>query len=284
MSISFSAVAPAKVNLFLHVTGRREDGYHNLESAAVFTEAGDVITVQPAEILSLNITGAFADAIPADANNLVLKAAAKLQSHFKITKGATIFLEKNLPVASGIGGGSSDAATTAKLLSKLWSIETGVDELSELLLPLGADIPACLHARPLLMSGIGEKIIPVELDREYWLLLCNPLKPVATKDVFKTITAYDEPIDTLPSPLSTAFLRENTRNTLTGGAVQKASEIAGLLTFMAALEQSELVRMSGSGASCLALFDDKESASSAEKKLKEKYPDYWIQNSRIIRA
>lgn len=281
MDKTLSAIAPAKVNLFLHVIGKREDGYHDLESAVIFSDKGDIVHVQPAENLLLNISGPFAEAVPANKTNLVWKAARTLQTHFGITTGAEISLEKHLPVASGIGGGSSDTAAAAKLLCNLWDIKVELEELGRILLPLGADIPACLYARPLLMKGLGEKIIPLQLDRNYGLLLCNPLKPVITKNIFKTLTSYDASLTDIPSPLSASFLKNHTYNVLTSSASKAAPEITSILAMMGTLEQVVFARMSGSGATCFALFESEEYALSAEKKLKEKWPQYWMQASRI---
>ncbi|MDR6081539.1 4-diphosphocytidyl-2-C-methyl-D-erythritol kinase [Agrobacterium sp. SORGH_AS440] len=185
--------APAKVNLALHVTGQRADGYHLLESLVVFTEAGDTIHIQDADVDSFSISGPFGDLLHAGdgGNNLVTRARDLLRNALasmgQPAPPVAIHLEKNLPVASGIGGGSADAAATLRALLRHWRAGMTADRISSIALTLGADVPMCLESRSLIARGIGEDIEPVNDLPELFLVLANPLKAVSTPEIFRRL-------------------------------------------------------------------------------------------------
>ena len=187
--------APAKVNLALHVLGRRADGYHLLDSLVAFAAVGDVVRVEPAERLALRVTGPFAAALAGEADNLVLRAARALAARHGIAPCAHLTLEKHLPVASGIGGGSADAAAALRVLARLWEVS---DATAELALALGADVPVCLAGRPARMGGIGEALAPAPRLPACGLVLVNPGVAVATQAVFRLREGDFSPPLTLP--------------------------------------------------------------------------------------
>lgn len=178
--------APAKINLHLHVVGRRDDGYHLLDSLVVFAGVGDCLRASTSGALSLSVTGPFAAALDAEADNLVLRAARALAARAGCPALARLVLEKNLPVASGIGGGSADAAATLRLLCRLWRIELSAEDLGQLAGDLGADVKVCLVGHPALMSGIGEVLVPAPSLPAAGLVLVNPGVAVSTPSVFRT--------------------------------------------------------------------------------------------------
>jgi len=235
-------LARAKVNLSLHVTGRRDDGYHLLDSLVVFPEIGDRIEVEPASGLSLTIDGPFAQDLGTGPDNLVLKAAELIRPK---GVGAAIHLTKSLPIASGIGGGSADAAAALRALSRLWDVSLdGVDVLS-----LGADVPVCLASKPTRMEGIGERLNAVSRLPEFWIVLVNPGAKLATPDVFKALRSVDNPaMGKMPSgdlPQLVAWLADQ-RNDMETAAVDLAPEIGSVLDKLSVQNGCQLARMSGS--------------------------------------
>ena len=178
-------LARAKVNLYLHITGRRADGYHLLDSLIVFAEGGDLIEAAAADKLALAIDGPFADGLESGPENLVLRAASALQDLTGSNQGAAIRLTKNLPIASGIGGGSADAAATLHALCDLWRVRADPEALLQLTAKLGADVPVCLASKPSFVGGIGEEIAPASGLPKSWLLLVNPRVATPTPAVFK---------------------------------------------------------------------------------------------------
>ncbi len=289
-----SALACAKINLALHVTGVREDGYHLLSSLVAFADVGDLVEVYPASELGLQISGDFASMLQGNSQeNLMLKVARRLQQHAGITQGASLHLYKHLPVASGIGGGSADAATTAKLLNSLWNLGFDEAELAHLLLPLGADIPVCLTQKPVHMSGIGEIISPIAPMPALGVVLVNPLLQLSTATVFRLYDAlgkWDDPLP-LPTPASAVataqgwvnFLK-NCHNSLQAIAVELAPEIAEVLTVLEFQPECLLARMSGSGATCFALCATREKADKLEKNLHHRHPHWWVRSGMLQAA
>jgi 4-diphosphocytidyl-2-C-methyl-D-erythritol kinase len=185
--------APAKINLCLHVGDKRADGFHDLESLVVFVDAGDVLHFERANDLSLSITGPFADALSNGDDNLVLKAARLLANRSNADCGARLSLQKNLPVASGIGGGSADAAAVLRGLVSLWNLDISSDELHAVAAELGSDVPVCLKSAPARMEGRGERVIPISEFPYCWLLLINPLVSVSTAEVFRKLGRSSHP-------------------------------------------------------------------------------------------
>ncbi|GMG82080.1 4-(cytidine 5'-diphospho)-2-C-methyl-D-erythritol kinase [Paralimibaculum aggregatum] len=267
--------APAKVNLYLHLRGRRADGYHLLESLAVFPRLGDRLWAEPAQRLSLAIDGPFAAGLPADGGNLVLRAAARLAEATGVRSGAALRLEKSLPVASGIGGGSADAAGALRLLARLW----GVQVPEGLALGLGADVPVCLAPRARVMSGIGERLAPAPRMPEAWILLVNPLVSVATGAVFAALERREGPPGPPPPPAGFADFAglvdwlAAQRNDLAPAAIRCCPAIGEVLE---ALAPAPLARMSGSGATCFALHADRAAALAAAARLRAARPGWWV--------
>jgi 4-diphosphocytidyl-2-C-methyl-D-erythritol kinase len=261
---------PAKVNLFLHITGKRPDGYHLLDSLAVFPAVGDVLTVAPADTLSLNIDGPFGAALGAGPDNLVLRAARALHP----TAGAALRLTKNLPVASGIGGGSADAAGALRLLSRHWGLAAPLHETA---LALGADVPVCLARRTARMGGIGEILGPAPLLPPFGILLCNPGVAVATAAVFRARAPAVSPPAALPDAWPTAAAMAQAlaqlTNDLEPAAITIAPAIGMALATLRALPGALLARMSGSGATCFALFATPGQAAAAAAGLDR--PGWW---------
>lgn len=271
--------APAKVNLFLHVTGRRADGYHLISSLMVFADIGDDIAVSPADSLSLEIDGPFAAALSPGRGNLVLRAAEGLAALAGVAPRAAIRLTKRLPVASGIGGGSADAAAALRALVRLWQIDPDRQALSRLALGLGADVPVCLWGRPSAVSGIGEMLAPAPPLPAAWLVLVNPGVAVPTKEVFAARTGpYSAlaPLDRAPADAADlARLLKERRNDLAAPAQRIAPSIAAVLASLETNAGCLLARMSGSGATCFGLFATADGAAAAAAAIARQRPDWW---------
>lgn len=260
--------APAKVNLALHVTGQRPDGYHLLDSLVVFAGVGDTITAAPADSLSLAIDGPEAGGLTAEPDNLVLRAARFLSPDL----GASLRLTKRLPVSSGIGGGSADAAATLRALSTLWSIPLPTPASTA---ALGADVPVCLHGEACRMQGIGDRLTPVPPLPPLDIVLVNPRVAVPTPDIFKGLARKDNPPLSPPPSDSAAFpvWLSAQRNDLAPPAIARAPEIAQVLSALAALAPIHHA-MSGSGATCYALFPQ-GAAQDALASIRTTHPDWW---------
>lgn len=278
-----SRLAPAKVNLYLHVGDKRADGYHDLLSLVVFADVGDRLTLAPADRLSLKVTGKFPNTGPAD-DNLVMKAARALQSwadkHGHKTKPVEFTLEKNLPVASGIGGGSSDAATTLLMLAAHWGLHIAVDDLEALGLQLGADIPVCLRAVPTLVSGVGEVLTPMDGLPQFALVLANPRVEVPTAQVFKSLTvrsgAYAPPLPRTDGARELAMYLDRTINDLAAPAKVLAPVIMQVENAVRATDGCLTARMSGSGATCFGLYESLSAAEAAANAITATHPDWWV--------
>lgn len=269
--------APAKVNLFLHVVGRREDGYHLLDSLAVFPAAGDVLRATAADDLTLEVEGPFAAGLAAEADNLVLRAGRALAELAGIAPRARLVLVKNLPVASGIGGGSADAAAALRLLARLWGITVPEADLRALALRLGADVPVCLAApRPARMGGVGEMLAEAPGLPAFGMVLVNPGVAVSTPAVFRARTGPFSAPAALPDrwPDAAALARDLAAlgNDLEPPAVALQPVIGDVLATLRATPGCLLARMSGSGATCFGLFGDAAAAAAADLRR----PDWWI--------
>lgn len=279
--------APAKINLALHVTGQRADGYHLLETLVTFTEAGDTIRIRDADADSFSISGPFGDLLRAGdgGDNLVTRARDLLRDALASTgqpaPPVAIHLEKNLPVASGIGGGSADAAATLRGLLRHWRAGIAPDALASMALTLGADVPMCLESRSLIARGIGEDIEPLTDLPELVMVLANPLKAVSTPEIFRRLqTKTNAPLHASATIGWMDFLAQS-RNDLQPPAqalLPEIGEIIGLLS----QEGAALVRMSGSGATCFGIFHSLEAARKAETSLRRKRPGWYFQATRTI--
>lgn len=267
----------AKVNLFLHVVGRRADGYHLLDSLAVFPAVGDRLRVRPAPELTLAIEGRFGDVLTAEPDNLVLRAARALAASCGIRSGASIVLEKNLPVASGIGGGSADAAAALRALQPLWRMALDDTRLASIAQSLGADVPVCLASQPARMQGIGEILKPAPMLPDCGMVLVNPGVAVSTPEVFRARAPGFTPEAILPDFwLNAAALAETlrgTRNDLEPPAIALCPVIDDVLAALRAESGCLLARMSGSGATCFALFPTASQAVEAARHLAR--PGWW---------
>lgn len=268
--MTLAETAYAKVNLALHVRSRRPDGYHEIESLFAFVDAGDVLTVEPASDLSLSVTGTFGGALANETDNLVLRAARALRAYFGVESGARITLDKRLPVAAGLGGGSADAAAIARLLSRLWNVHATEADLIAAIGALGADIPACVASRTCVGEGVGERLSDTPLAgvlSEAPILLVNPLVACSTGPVFK---AWDG-VDRGP------FTADGTwRNDLTKGAIALVPQIADVLAALASMPAALQVAMSGSGATCLARFPVATDITGAAQAIRATHPDWWV--------
>ncbi|KZL21275.1 4-diphosphocytidyl-2-C-methyl-D-erythritol kinase [Pseudovibrio axinellae] len=280
-------LARAKVNLALHITGQRSDGYHMLDSLVVFPHIGDEISVKPASRLSLSIAGQFAEKIQGDpADNLIYKAAQLLTEHVASASGARIELDKSLPVAAGIGGGSADAAATLRALAKIWGTCPSSADLSRLSLSLGADVPMCLEEKPARIRGIGEVIEPLPAFPSGAIVLVNPLIEVATPAVFNALLEKNHPpLPELPDGFKSmkdlASWLKTCRNDLQKPAIAQASLISTVLDILASQPETLLARMSGSGATCFALCESLSEAQAIAARLQEHHGNWWIKPARI---
>ncbi len=280
-----SVHAAAKINLFLHVTGRRPDGYHELDSLVGFTEFGDQISVERAEEVSLKVDGPFSVGLPVNEDNLVLRAARSLARETGCQSGAAITLQKNLPVSSGIGGGSADAAATLHALNELWQTNLSPEELAQIGLGLGADVPVCLLSKTARMSGIGEVIRPVPPLPGLGVLMINPRIPVSTPQVFKArhgpfSSVVGEAVPADRTGFCTFLMSQN--NDLQYPAIELVPEIAKILETLSAQAGCHVARLSGSGATSFGLFDDQEVAAEAGRTLSTQHVDWWFQPTRFL--
>lgn len=272
--MTLAELAPAKVNLALHVTGRRADGYHLLDSLVAFPATGDRLEAEPAAGLSLTIDGPFARDLGTGRDNLVLRAALLLRDG-AAAPGAALRLTKSLPVASGIGGGSADAAATLRLLARLWSRPLPPRAVQA---ALGADVPACVAGTAARMRGIGDELAPLVLP-PFWLVLVNPGVPVATPAVFAALARRDNaPLPdppAFPDAEALATWLAARRNDLESPAATLAPDIRDALAALAAQPACRLARMSGSGATCFGLFAAAAPALAAAEAIRAARPAWW---------
>lgn len=286
--------APAKINLALHVTGRRADGYHLLDTLVVFADAGDRLSFSPSEADRLSLSGRFAAALTDDAapgaGNLVIRARDALRDWASRcgvpAPPVHIHLEKNLPVASGIGGGSADAAATLRGLGRLWQLGVPRRDLLAMALSLGADVPMCMESRPLAASGIGEDIVVIEDFPELFLLLVNPLVEVSTPDVFRRLVSRDNLPLALPgegAPLEQWLgTFAASRNDLQSTAESIEPKITEALEAIRAADPM-LARMSGSGATCFGIYRTQAGLDRAWAKLEAERSEWYLQGAAIYR-
>ncbi len=265
--------AYAKVNLALHVRAIEPDGYHRIETAFAFAEQGDVLSVEKGEGVSLRVTGPFAHSLAGEDDNIVLKAAFSLRERFGTNQGAALTLDKRLPVASGIGGGSADAGAALRLLIAWWRLQPPEAAVEHLARGLGADVLACLHSRTARGEGRGDR-----LQREDYgvgglpLLLVNPGLALSTRSVFGRWDGRDG------GPLVNP---QAGRNDLEAPARILVPEIGDVLEAFQSLGTAELIRMSGSGATCFALFREESDRDAASRLFAERHPDWWRMASRL---
>ena len=282
-----SRPAPAKLNLYLHVVGRRPDGYHELDSLVAFADIADEVVAAPASSLSLVVAGPFASALGGNKRgNLAWRAAMALARELRRPPSAALTLVKNLPVASGIGGGSSDAAATLRALIALWRATLDEDALARLAAELGADVPVCLAARTAWLGGIGERIEPSPPLPPTAVVLVNPRRPLPTPAVFKARRgAFSTPARFTAPPADAAALAAllaERHNDLMTAAVELVPEIATVLARLDTLDGALIARMSGSGATCFALFADDAAAAAAAQQMTRDQPEWWVAAGRLL--
>lgn len=264
-------VAYAKINLALHVRGREPDGYHSIETIFAFCEDGDLLSVEEADELSLAVCGPFGHELSSGDDNLAMLAARALSEKLGTGRGAALTLEKRLPVAAGLGGGSADAGAVLRLLCRWWGVTPAEGELHALAASLGADVPACLASRAALGTGRGDRLEPWP-DRDFagaQVLLVNPGTPLATAAVFGSWSGGSS------GPIASM---EGSRNDLEAPAIALAPDITNVL---ASLSGARLARMSGSGATCFGLYEDEAARDAAASRIAEAHPGWWQLQTRL---
>jgi len=282
-----SLLAPAKVNLYLHLTGKRTDGYHFLDSLTAFASIGDAIRIEEAERFSFDVDGPFAPSLSenerensADSSNIAVRAAIRLAEAARREPRLSLHLTKNLPPAAGIGGGSADAAAVVRGLISLWGLPSDAPYLVDLLRMLGADVPVCFHGRPARLRGIGEILDPVPALPVTPLVLINPRKACPTPEIFRqTRAAFKAPLifpEKFETVVSLAAFLNSTENALTDAALKIVPEIADCLSVLSDAEGCLLARMSGSGATCFGLFTSEPDALRCVQAIRADHPDWWV--------
>ncbi|OUJ06799.1 4-diphosphocytidyl-2C-methyl-D-erythritol kinase [Acetobacter malorum] len=289
---TLTEAAPAKINLYLHVTGKRPDGYHLLDSLVVFAGAGDRLRYEPGpEALHLVLAGRFGSALSdaAGPDNLVMKAAAALEAVCgpeAQVRGGRLVLEKDLPVASGIGGGSADAAAALRLLNRAWNAQVDHVTLLRLAEKLGADVPVCLASQSARMEGIGEELSAAPVLPECGMVLVNCGQAVSTPDVFRKRDGAFLPRAPLPARWTDAatMVADLTQldNSLEAPACVVCPPVKTVLSAIEALPDCLLSRMSGSGATCFGLFPSVQSAQAAAARLAQAEPGWWVWGGGLV--
>lgn len=283
---TIKAIAPAKINLTLHVTGQRVDGYHLLDSLVVFADVADQLGATVAPDLRITVSGPFAGGVPTDHTNLMMRAADALRKARGVTQGAALTLEKHLPHAAGIGSGSSDAAVTMAMLAELWGVPP-LPASAPQVLALGADVPVCLHApNPTRMSGIGETLSPVAALPGCALVLVRPPVDLPTAAVFKAMSDKNgAPMMPLPEGLDFegfAHWLAAQRNDLQGPAERLAPEIGQAIAKLKSLPGVQVTGMSGSGATCFGLVKDMATARQVARIVQVSQMGWWVAPAAIL--
>ena len=278
--MTLTEYAPAKINLALHVRERLPNGYHILDTIFAFIADGDMLTAIAGNGCSMDIAGPFSKGLPVNDDNLVLEAAKALAKAAHIDADVHFTLTKNLPIASGIGGGSADAAAALRLCNTLWGLDWPLEKLCKIGLPLGADVPVCIASSSCHGTGIGEQLVPINAAQ--WqnmpILLVNPLKPVSTGQIFGQWDKQDK--GAFEGPINELASVANGRNDLQPMAISLCPEIALILEQLSQTDPT-CARMSGSGATCFAIFAEDEACIRAEEQIKSVFPDYWTLTSRL---
>ena len=284
-------LARAKLNLTLRITGRREDGYHLLDSLVGFAEIGDRLTARLADREAFTVSGPFASALAGESDNLVTRAASALAAAAAVPADrvarTVLALEKNLPVASGIGGGSADAAATLQALMALWQVALPDAARAQLALSLGADVPVCLAGKASRMRGIGDSLEPLPPLPPASLVLVNPLVPCPTGPVFKARHgAFSEPLGTLESPRDAAALAAlvcRGGNDLERPAIAICPPIGTILARLREEAACLAAAMSGSGGTCFGLFAEEAEAGDSARRIAAEQPGWWVAATRLAR-
>lgn len=285
----FVEPAPAKINLALHVTGRRTDGYHSLEMLVAFAELGDELEGVEADRDSLTITGPFASALGNSEGNLVLRALAAFRARWGhlLPGGVALRLAKNLPVAAGLGGGSADAAAALRLLAAMTDHDLPPNDVFDMALGLGADVPMCLYSRPAEVRGVGDVVMLLKHFPACHVVLVNPLQPVVTAEVFRRLERRDNAGlpdlgDPLTRPAQLGLWLSETRNDLEPPAIAMVPVIGDLIARLGQQSGCILSRMSGSGATVFGLFGSSAQAHQAAHDLRATWPGYWVAAAPLV--
>ena len=283
--------APAKINLALHVVGRRPDRYHELESLVVFADLGDELEATPASADRLTVAGPFAAALGSGETNLVTRAVAAFRARWPdhVSGGIDILLKKNLPVAAGLGGGSADAAAALRLMARQAVRPVPSEELLALAATLGADVPMCLLSCPAVVTGIGEHIRPLPAFPACHVVLVNPLVPILTADVFRRLEDHCNPVlppppEPMTRPTQLGLFLQGTRNDLEPPAIALLPAVGELIARMAQCNGCMLARMSGSGATVFGLFGSGALAHQAAHDLRRIFPEFWVAAAPLLGA
>ena len=281
--------APAKINLALHILKKLDNGLHSLSSLVSFVDIGDEISMKIAQADRLEITGRFAKQLANESDNLILQALKIFRKKYPnaLPFGVEFTLKKNLPLASGIGGGSSDAAAALRLLAKISNDEIAQNDLYEIAIKLGADVPVCLSARTCLMTGIGEKITPVEQFLNGYIVLVNPLINISTAEVFSLLKQIkNKPLKNIKEPFKNieqlANWLQSTNNDLLNPAIEIVPIIKQITSSLKATNGCHFARMSGSGATIFALYSSQQQAQNAAQQMQNKYKNFWVKSGKII--
>lgn len=275
--------ARAKINLFLHCIGKLPNGYHNLQSLVAFADIYDIIKLKLAKTYSLNINGDFANTLNNSTSindNIITKTFNLFKKTFNLNSNVEINLTKNLPLGAGIGGGSSDCAVVILGLIKLFNLKINKEDLIQLALQIGSDIPVCLHQKIAIMEGIGDKITPYKLNKRLYIILINPNIILPTKDVFANLTApYNAKINIANTGNIIDFLKQHTNDLLNSAISIQPS----LIDILKELQNTKpiLANMSGSGSTFFALYDDFKQINQVLPYLYKKFPQYWIKASYL---
>ncbi|MEM7679752.1 MAG: 4-(cytidine 5'-diphospho)-2-C-methyl-D-erythritol kinase [Pseudomonadota bacterium] len=280
--------APAKINLFLHVTAKRDDGYHELESIISFLNIGDVVTLEQAQSYTLSIEGPFAQELEKSTtteDNIITKAVHAFCEAADIAPSFNVTLKKMLPPASGMGGGSADAAAVIYALKKLSNTDIDDIALSELLVELGADVPVCYKSATTFVKGIGNHLnILAEPETPYFAILMNSRLAVSTKEVFENLQPpYAQELSTVKGPDDPGFMSFITgqHNMLESAASMRAPEIQMTIKVLVKQQGCQLARMTGSGATCFGIFANKQDWEAAFEAIQKEKPSYWVQRALV---
>ena len=282
-------LAPAKINLDLRITGRRTDGYHLLDSIVVFTEFGDELKAEVSNQLEIDISGPFASDLPKSNNNLILKSCKLLCEVAGVQPNIKFYLTKNLPVSSGIGGGSADAAAAMNLTRKILSLNINDNNFNDIGVNVGADVPVCLRSVSSHMSGIGNKINQLYFQDDLYILLVNPRISISTSDIFKKYTKSNVDFDTQRQinnnkinllPIIRSLNRS--KNSLQNVVCNLNKEVPAILDILAKTSEVLLSRMSGSGATCFGVYHTAENCHNAANMVRLFNKDWWLKETKIL--
>ncbi|MAZ76067.1 MAG: 4-(cytidine 5'-diphospho)-2-C-methyl-D-erythritol kinase [Micavibrio sp.] len=288
MSQTFIENAPAKINLYLHVTNKREDGYHNLDSLITFADFGDQITLNTSKTLSLSIDGLFAkdlsineQSLEYSSDNILVKTLWKIADYAHQTPSFNITLTKNIPIGAGLGGGSADAAALARILCQLWDIDPSDKDFQEILFSIGADVPMCFASETCQIKNAGELIKKAPKLPSMNTVLVHPNSHCSTVKIFKINKSYSPNTVSIPDVISNqeellSFLK-TTRNDLTNAALKNTPAIKEILNALNKQDGIALSRMSGSGSACFGIFKTQNNATNAAEIIKNLHPEWWVQ-------